>query len=247
MAFTTDTKLDPKHFIRDPDYVKSKLVLKDNKLITTEDLEIFIPFRFHVGDMINIGDNITVVGLFPLVINGKYTNCIVNAMIPITPSSLDKVTFNDNKYYRFKFDKNTIVIPDTELLQNDGVIYPLFKEIIAQGNVPWYIDYTDYGNLFSTAKEYANSGLISNPSLFYILVSMQSRSVEDRSIYYRVTIKDKDYVHTNPPVFIPLKSVVYSAGDTVNKLAGSYFKDGVVSALSNPSERVERLESILKA
>lgn len=234
-------------FIRDGKYIKSFLKLIDNKLITTADLDIYAPLRFMVNDLLNIGDEVSLVGLFPLVIDGRYAVCSVNSMITLNPSSFNKVDVDGNRYYKFSFDKNTIVFKNTNLIKTDSVIYPLFNEIIAHGNVPWYISYEDYGNIFSTAQEYADSGIAANPALTYILVSMQSRYRKNRSMYYRQVIQNYNDIEKNPPDFIPLKSVVFSATDTVNKLAGSYFKDGVVSALSNPSERSERLENLLKA
>lgn len=242
-----DTKLNYKDYKRNPDMVKSKLTIVDHKLITTEDLDIFVPLRFTISDLLTIGEQISVVGLFPMVIDKNYTVCNVNAMITINPSTFKKVSFDENKYYQFHFEKDSIVFSNTNLVKSDAVIYPLFNELIAQGNVPWYINYTDYGDLFKTAEDYANSNITTSPQLMYILVGMQSRSTKDRSVYYRQVIQDYKDIEANPPEFVPLKSVIFSATDTVNKLAGSYFSNGVVSALSNPSERVERLESLLKA
>ncbi len=247
MVAETIEKYSRKDFIRDGEYVKDFLKIIDNRLITTEDLSILVPLRFLVNELLVIGDEISIVGFFPLIIHGRFGVCNVNSMITINPSTFNKVDVDGNKYYKFFFDKNTIVFKNTNLIKTDTTIYPLFNEIIAHGNVPWYVNYEDYGNIFSTALEYANSNIAANPSLVHILVSMQSRNRKNRSMYYRQVIKDYSDIENNPPDFIPLKSVVFSATDTVNKLAGSYFKDGVVSALANPTERTERLESILKA
>jgi hypothetical protein len=240
-------KLNHKTFIRDSDSVKSKLVIKGDKLITTEPADIYVPLRFEVADLLTIAVDVKVIGLFPIVIDNKYSLCNVNSMITITPSYFRKVEFDGDKYYQFHFEKNSILFGNINLIQSDAVIFSLFNELISKGNVPWYIEYEDYGNIFKTAKEYANSNIATNPELTQLLVAMQSRSRTNRSIYYHTSIKDYNYLKSNPPEFIPLKSVVFSATTTINKLAGSYFKDGVVSALANPTERVERLESILKA
>jgi hypothetical protein len=58
-------------------------------------------------------------------------------------------------------------------------------------------------------------------------------------------VQSIDDIVKKPPVYIPLRSVTYTATNTTNKLAGSYFQEGLVSALVSPSERKERIESIL--
>ena len=44
-----------------------------------------------------------------------------------------------------------------------------------------------------------------------------------------------------------MRSVIYAATNTLNKIAGSYMETGVVSALVSPSDREERIEILLKA
>ena len=54
-------------------------------------------------------------------------------------------------------------------------------------------------------------------------------------------VKSRNYVWT------ALNSVRDSATNTTTKLGGNYYSEGVISALINPSDRVERIESILTA
>ncbi len=241
------SKLDVRTLKRDPDSVKKLLTLVGDKLVVLEDADIYVPVRFEIADLLTISTTISVIGIFPIVIGKSYTLCNVNAMITIEPTFFRKVDIDDAKYYQFHFVKNSPILSQTELVKSDAVIFSIFNEFIAKGNVPWYIEYEDYGRLFDTAKEYAASNIASSPELMQLLVSMQSRSRSNRTVYYHTTIQSYNQLKKDPPVFIPLKSVVFSASTTLNKLAGSYFKDGVVSALANPTERVERLESLLKA
>ncbi len=233
--------------VRNPEAVKGSLKLVGDKLVTLEDADIYVPVRFEIAGLLSISTTISVVGIFPIVIGKQYTLCSVNAMITINPAFFRKVEIEQSKYYQFHFNKNTPIFSQTALVQADGIIFSIFNEFIAKGNVPWYIEYEDYGKLFDTAKAYANSNIASSPELMQLLVSMQSRSQKNRNVYYHTTIESYSQLKKDPPVFIPLKSVVFSASTTLNKLAGSYFKDGVVSALANPTERVERLEFLLKA
>jgi hypothetical protein len=51
---------------------------------------------------------------------------------------------------------------------------------------------------------------------------------------------------TKPPTFIPFRSPIYGATNTTAKLIGAYFDDSINSALVNPSEKVEGVESLLR-
>ena len=86
-----------------------------------------------------------------------------------------------------------------------------------------------------------------NPEVIQLLTSLVSRNVNNRLQYYRSVVNTRKDLIDNPPAFVPLKSVMYSATNTVNKLVGSYFSEGVVSSLLYPTTRVEPLERILTA
>ena len=46
--------------------------------------------------------------------------------------------------------------------------------------------------------------------------------------------------------FVPMMSVVHSVNNTLNKLSGSHFSDGISSAIVNPSESSSDLEKIVR-
>jgi len=113
--------------------------------------------------------------------------------------------------------------------------------------VPWYLDYNDLGHIFDTASSHAGANVGTNPEVTELIVSIIARNSKDRTQYYRSCINSLEELKTNPPVFISMKSVPYAATNTTNKLAGSYFGEGVVSALVSPSEKRERIENLLLA
>ncbi len=113
--------------------------------------------------------------------------------------------------------------------------------------MPWYLDYNDLGHIFDTASSHAGANVGTNPEVTELIVSIIARNSKDRTQYYRSCINSLEELKTNPPVFISMKSVPYAATNTTNKLAGSYFGEGVVSALVSPSEKRERIENLLLA
>ena len=79
------------------------------------------------------------------------------------------------------------------------------------------------------------------------IASMISRSKEDRTKYIRLFADSYDDVKLEKVDFVPLKSVFYSVSSTLNKIAGSYFTDGVTSALVQKSEKAEKIERIIRS
>jgi hypothetical protein len=130
-------------------------------------------------------------------------------------------------------------------VKTDTLVYRVYNEIIAGGHTPWYLGYAEMARIFDTARYHAGANVGQNHEVTELLISLIARNPKNRHEYYRATIQDMHDLVTNPPVFIPLRSVEYAASNTLNKLAGSYFSRGVVSALVSPSERVERLDALL--
>ncbi len=239
--------LDPRQWIRDADRVKANLQeLADDRLVCKRECRIYIPVRFSERKLASIGVEIHILGIYAMVVDQKYYAVSnVNAMVRIEPALTNKVSFDEDEYYEFVFLPGTTVIANLQLIQSGNLVYSIYDEFFGKGRVPWYLGYEDLGHIFDTAKTHAGANIGTEHEVTELLVSMIARDPANRHRYYRQAVKSKEEVKQIPPAFIPLKSVVYSATNTVNKLAGSYFTDGLVSALNSPSERVERIEKIL--
>jgi hypothetical protein len=122
----------------------------------------------------------------------------------------------------------------------------VFNEFMQKGNIPWYINYEDLGKLFKSAKKYAGANVGMQPEVMEMIASLVARNPDNRKQYYRTSVLSVKDAAARPPAFVGLISVRYSATNTMTKLGGSYFSKGVTSALIDPSERSERIETILR-
>ena len=233
--------------VRDADHVKTYLQeLPDGSLITTKGCKIIIPARFEERGLAEIGLDTFIIGIYAMVVEDKYyAVSLVNMMIRITPSSTLKIKNNGVEYYEFTFDPGQTVMPRTNLVRNDILVYKIYDEIVSKGKVPWYLGYEDLGHIFDTALSHGGANIGTDAEVTELIISIISRNSKDRTQYYRSSINSIEDLKLNPPVYISLKSVPYAATNTTNKLAGSYWSEGVVSALVSPSDRVERVESLL--
>lgn len=240
--------MEPKKLKRDASKVHACLKeLPDGRVVTTKECKIYIPARFAERGLAFIGIETTIVGIYAIVVDDTYYGIsMVNAMMRIEPTSTVKVSIDEEEFYEFSFDPGSTVISSTQLVRNDQLVYKIYDEIIAKGHVPWYLGYSELGKLFDTAKYHAGANIGTNHEVTELIVSMIARDVKDRHRYYRTAIKSYEDLVKNPPAFIPLRSVTYAATNTTNKLAGSYFSDGLVSSLVSPADRVERIEDLLR-
>lgn len=221
--------------------------LDDGRLVTTKGCKIVIPSRFAERGLAEIGIESHIVGVYAIIVEDQYYGVsMVNAMHRIEPTSTVKIMIEDEEYYEFTFDSGATVFSSVKLVKTDTLVYKIYDEIIAKGRVPWYLGYIELGKIFDTAKYHAGANIGTNHEVTELIVSMIARNPKNRHQYYRQVVKSMEEIQRNPPAFIPLRSVTYAATNTTNKLAGSYFSEGMVSALVSPADRVERIEDILR-
>jgi hypothetical protein len=240
--------MDHRHYIHDAAKVQSYLrELEGDRLVTTKGCKIVVPVRFAERDLAFVGIETRIVGIFAIIVEDQYYGVsIANAMMRLTPSSTSKVMYDEDEYYEFTFDPGATVCPSLQLVKVDTLVYSIYDEILAKGRAPWYLGYEEMGMLFDTAGYHAGASIGQQQEVTEMMVSLITRDEEDRAIYYRQVINTEEDLIKKKPATIPLRSVAYAATNTLNKLAGSYAKDGLVSALVTPTERVERIEALLR-
>lgn len=236
-----------KSLVRNSSKVFEALQELDNgSVVAKQECRIYIPARFAERNLAELGVENYITGICAIVIDGSYAVMSVCAMLKINPVQTLKIKISGEEYYEFLFNKGSVVIETLELVKKDTLVYRIYDEIISKGKVPWYMDYNDLGKIFDTSKLHAGANIGQNSEVTELIVSMIARDRHDKTKYYRTVVKDSEDLKKNPPSFIPLRSVIYAATNTTNKLAGSYFATSTVSALVSPASRTERIEGMLR-
>lgn len=237
------------NYTRNAQAVHSQLVEnKAGQVICLSKCKIQVPTRFQEAGLCTVGTKTSIYGLFPVILeNGQYSVCNVNSMVDIEPSTTTIVKINDIEHYEFGFEANSVVIKNTTLICLNTMMYNVFNEFVFMGKVPWYVEYDDLGKLFDTAKHHADSNVGQALEVIEFIAAMVTRPKKDRSVYLRTVAQSYNDTKIENIDFVPLNSIYYSVNSTLNKITGSYFGPGVVSALVKPTENVEKIESILRA
>lgn len=230
-----------------PEYIHRHLVVTpDKQVITQRGCKIHIPARYVDKNLATIGDETFILGIYAIVMDGYYAFSKSACMIQIEPLGQTRVQVGDQEYLEFEFLPGSTVITNTEVVKEDTLMYYLFDYFIDGGRIPWFLDYAAYGTLFDDAVYFTGLKLGAHPAIMQMIISTTARNSKDRTQYYRQIIKTMDDLGTNIPTYVPYKSVLFGPKTTTAKLMGAYFDAGLVSALTNPSERGDKIESLLR-
>jgi hypothetical protein len=234
--------------VRDAEKVKSNLVtLEDGRVIAKKACSIQIPARFAERGLANISVDSSIIGIYAMVFEDAYAVALDNVYLDIAPTEINKVSVRGDEYYSFVFAPGSVVFKSNTCVRVDAIPFLIYSEMISKGYVPWYLGMEDLANIFNKTKEQTGANIGEFREVTQLIVSLQARDRKDKTRYYRTVPQSAADLVKNPPEFIALRDVAYAPTNTLNRLGGSYFTEGVVAALNNPTERVEHIESIMLA
>lgn len=241
--------MDPSVWKRDASKVRPALAVQaDGSVVATRPVKIYVPERFVEKGLGEIGSETFILGVFAIVVDDKYYAVNkVTALVRIKPTTTSTVKFDGTSYLEFFFEPGSVVIATTSLVMSDTLVYHIFNFFLSNGAVPWYLSYEDVATLFLTADRHAGVRLIKNHSILEMFAAAIARNPANRTVYYRHMLEDGAESPTQQPAWIALRNISLGATNTTARLQGSYWADGLTSALANPSTKLERVEQLLRS
>ncbi len=237
--------LDPNKLKRDPEAIK-KLYQKKNKyVVANDDFYILFPERYINKNLATIGSTVKLISIYAIV-SKEMKYAVVNApvFVNLIVNNITSVLINGVVYKVLEIAKGDTYIPNTNLVRSESFMYDIFDEFFLQGKVPWYIDYESLSNLFTEAGKYAGSKIGNDPLAMEIVASLISRDSKDKKISFRESVKSK--VISNKPAYVGLNNVFYSYDNTMSKLMGGYFQQGITTAIVNPEVRTTKASELIR-
>lgn len=224
---------------RNKDTISSHITLKDKQYITDAVTIIEFPKRYLDKDLATIGAKTYVYGVFAIIIDDTYSVSLIPSFIETSPLHIKEIVRDSIEYVQFHYGKGMPIIENNVVIRNKVYTYNILEELYLKGNVPWFIEYTDLNTIFSNMRYYADSGIGDSKVTNEIITSYIARDTQDKRLYHRLS-KNKEHC------FIALDDIYYATLGTVNKLSGSYFDKGMVSALVQPEKSPTNLEKIIR-
>lgn len=239
--------MDISHLERKPEMVHAILQeLPDKSIVTKKACKIHFPVRFEEKSLATIGNKVTTIGYFAIIVDDKYYGiCNIPTNVRLDPSFISKIKIDEDSYYELSFEAGSTVFTTTEMVKNDILTYYVYNELIAGGYVPWYMSYSDLIRIFDESPRFAGVSIGSNIAIMDMVSSNICRNAKDLTKFYRHNYVDLKQERTQPPEILALRNMSYGATNTTAKLLGSHFSDGMTSALIHPSTRNEGIEDNL--
>lgn len=225
--------MDISGLIRDRSLIGKVFKIVDDKMIALQDLSIQVPFRFLAANLLVIEDRILVAGVYAIICGDRYVVSNFPAMQEITPSSITAQIVNGEDYYVFSFNKGDIISPRVDLVVGDDTSYNVFNEFLGKAKIPWYFNYEDLGKCLSHAHYFGGINLAPNNVAFEIIVATIARNSKNRKQYYREIADSIERIKTDPPEIVAFRAIIENTTNTMGKITGSYFDEGLVSALTH--------------
>lgn len=225
--------------IRNKKTIEQHVKLVDNKYVTDTLTVIEFPKRYLDKEIATIADKTYVYGIFAIIIGEVYSVSLIPSSIETNPLYIKENIRDNVEYIQFYYGKDMPIIENKNVIRNKVNTYNILEEFYLRGNIPWYIDYEDLNTIFNNMRYYADSAIGDTKLTNEIITSYIARDPSDMHIFHRLS-KNKE------SVYIALDDIYYATLGTVNKLSGSYFDKGIVSALVQPEKSPTKLEQIIR-
>ena len=206
-----------------------------------ETLEIRIPQRYEVYDLLEFEDMVTTLAVFDMIIDGKF-QAFMNllACITIDPSDYGTMTYDGVAYTVLYLNKGDTFMRTSDLVQNSGIVYALWIEFITQGKLLYTYTYKDLPLMFDHVRQCCGRGLGVSRPIFEAVLAFLCRDPDNIFTQYRLTDMQKKFA------FVALRSVSNAPTGTMARLTGSYFDEALTAALRYEIVEHQPYEDVLR-
>lgn len=239
--------MDIKQLQRNGAAVRAQLTDAGDALVTKSECSIHFPKHYTGGKLGAISDGIMIPGYFGIVMGRVFAVNKTPAIMAFYPEALTTYIENETEYLMLQYEPGDIILKQLTLVKNSDVLFRVYDEIVAKGNTPWYFNHTDLSALFDEALYSSGVDLKLPRSIHELMSATRTRSSGNKVAYFRNTIKTQDDLEDKVAEVIPLRSVAFGATSTTARIVGSYFDEGLSSALVNQNDRLESVEALLTA
>lgn len=220
---------------RDKDFINKNLYIKEGKIYCKQKTILEFPKWYEDKDLASIQEVAYVYGIFALIIGDSYSVSVIPTLVPTVPIMVNEIERDGIIYTQFVYGKDDCIIDDIKVVKHDILSYNFFESFFMYAKIPWYVEYEDIVKIMDNLVPYAKSNVGDNMIASELVTSFIARSSKDKKLFYR-------QVGTGQYEFINLLSPYYAPRNTLNRLAGNYMTDSIVSAIVEKSDNTTKLE-----
>lgn len=221
--------------IRDKQAISQRLSNRDGAYFTDTALTIEFPHWYAEKGLYVSEDVHYLYGVFAIVVGKHYAVSLIPTVMTTSPLMVTEIERDGVMYIQLTYAAGSKVLQSNRAIMQPFLSYNFFDGYFMQAKVPWYIGYEDLCKVMDNTVAYGGTNLGSNQTSNELLTSFIARSAKDKRKFFRTEPIGK-------PSFVDLMDVRYSSLSTVNKLAGNYFNESLVSALVHKEKQPTTLE-----
>lgn len=212
------------------------------KIFVGKRLEVRIPKRYEVHNLLKIGDTVETLAVVDLIFDNECrAGLMMLCSIEMDNSGIYEMSVDGIPYVCVTLVEGDRFMTNTMIVKNKNIVYSLFVEFVTRGKLIYWMDYETIFRLFDQAGPMCDGKLDVDHVIFEVLYSHLYRDPENLHIQYRHTDQTKF------PKMIGLRSINYGTTSTTAKLLGANFPIGLNSALINQTEKPQLMEDLLRS
>ena len=226
---------------RNPQLLQQAVQSVQGKLVCDRQLIIEFPRWYADKGLYSVDDVHHLYGVFAVLdTQGHYAVSVVPTVVSTAPLVVGEVERDGMVMTQLLYAPGSALLETNQVIKQPFLTYNFFDGYFLQAKIPWFIEYEDLLKIMDYTVSYADTNLGENQVNNEVLVSFVARAATDKRRFYRQYPQGK-------AAFVDLMDVRYSALNTLNKLAGNYFNESVVSALVQKSTKETTLERHVRA
>lgn len=221
---------------RDKQAISKHLTNRDGAYYTDTPLIIEFP-KWYQDKELYVSESVHYLyGIFAIIVGDKYSVSQIPTVVTTSPVMVSEIDRDGEVYIQLSYGAGSKVLQSNKAIMQPFLVYNFFDGYFLQAKVPWYIAYEDLCVIMDNTVRYGNTNFGQNQTSNELITSFIARSAKDKRAFYRLAPKGQ-------PSFVDLMDVRYSSLSTINKLAGNYFNESLVSALVHKEKQPTTLEN----
>ena len=239
--------LDISKLKRNPEAIKKKIKKVENTMIAKENMLIVFPEKFVDKELTLLDNTSEVFGVVAILDEkNNYSILTIPSRFIVEPAEIENIEINEEPYIALHIEAGQALISNTKMVKNQDITFPIFDLFMLQGKVPWYINYEDLLDVFIKLDKYAGSKVGGLVLALEALTALNARDPKNPETEFRMIINNVEDMKKKPVEWVGLKNIYYSFKSTLSKIAGAYFKQGVLAAVVKPEKETTDLEYVLR-
>lgn len=228
--------------MRDPSILK-KFSQKDASspvIFTGDTCIVRILEKFEGLGCLQITDTVKTIGIFDMEVDGVTSGMLLAANVEMVPSEVTAVEIDGIRYVQCIFRKGDVFLKTTETVVEEKVAFYVWLMYVKYGQMLKAMTYSDQAVFIDKVCATCGISFPVDHVVYEVIFAHLTRAIDDFTVLYRNTDMRGDFRRIN------LNEVAHASRSTTARIIGSYFKEGINSALTKPSTSSSMIEDVLR-